>query len=141
MATVYNAANVIVTVNGIAVEGFADGDFCAVERNSDLATHTVGADGKMSLSVATDRTGKATLITAKGGSASALLDSLRRKQDEGDWAGFAFDVINVDSGSTAASTKAWITTDAPFAFAIEAGNETWVLTLENAQVERGELPG
>lgn len=138
--TVYNAANVFVTLNGIAVEGWADGDFCAVEWNSPQMTHKVGADGAITLNVGVDKSGKATLTVAQGSQASALLDSFKRKQDTGDFTGFSFDVINADSGTTASATKAWISVAPPLNFALEGGNEAWELLLARSEVERKPLP-
>jgi hypothetical protein len=137
---VYNPANVICTLDGIQVRGFIDGDFISIETNADDMTHRVGADGEITLSVGTDKTAKIMLNVAQGSSASELLSNFRRKQLTGDHSGFSFDVVEVDSGSRASSTKAWTKKAPPVTYGLEGGNEAWELLSENMTIVRKALP-
>jgi hypothetical protein len=137
---VYNPASVICTLDGIPVRGFVDGDGISVETNAEEMTHRVGLDGEITLSVNPDKTAKIMLNVAQGSSASELLSNFRRKQTTNNLAGFSFDVVEVDSGSSASSTKAWIKKAPPVAYGMTGGDEAWELLSENMTIIRKALP-
>ena len=55
----YSFANTIVLVNGVEMSGFDEGDdVINIARLTDSASHVVGADGKMTVSLSSDRSGE-----------------------------------------------------------------------------------
>jgi hypothetical protein len=64
------------------LNGFADGDdSISAERNSDSASHKVGADGKMMVSLSADRSGMIKLKLQQTSSSNRFLGDLADRQD------------------------------------------------------------
>jgi len=58
----YSPKDVIVTVNGIPLTGYAPDTFISISRNAELVEEEVGSDGSLSLTKVADKTGEITIM-------------------------------------------------------------------------------
>lgn len=65
MLTTLDPKKVIITVGGVPITGFADGEFVSVERTTDTFEKTSGADGFVSRVKSNDTSGTMTLTLAQ----------------------------------------------------------------------------
>lgn len=81
---IYSFLNTVVLINGRALTGWGDGDdVIMAERNTDSASHKVGADGKMVVSLSADKSGKFTFKMQKTSDDNAYLNGLCNRQELG----------------------------------------------------------
>lgn len=80
----YSFLNTVVLVNGVALTHWADGDdVIDISRLEDSATHKIGADGKMAVSISADKSGKMTFKLMQTSPANKVLSALSAAQGEG----------------------------------------------------------
>lgn len=72
----YDPTQITVAVAGILCEGFADGEFVTVERDSDAFSDVVGTDGDVSRSRSSDKRGTITIKLLQTSPTNALLSAL-----------------------------------------------------------------
>lgn len=136
----YSSAQIIMTIDGIPITGYADGDFLSVTQTSPRYTSKTGADGAPTRSKSADRTASATVTLMYGSEGSALLDGYKRLGDGQQPDTFEFVVTDVLSGSTVVSSIAYISEEPDFVAGLEVGTEAWVMMLYGNSIERKPLP-
>lgn len=72
----YNAARVVVIVNGFNITGFADGTFININMVNDGITTQVGADGEIARAINTDRRCTVTVTLQQTSMANEYLSTL-----------------------------------------------------------------
>ena len=72
----YDPDGVLITIAGIPVSGWADGEFCRVERDSDAFGDVVGTDGEVTRSKTNDFRATVTLRLMQSSPSNALLSAL-----------------------------------------------------------------
>lgn len=82
MADLHDPRNVVVTVNGTEIVGFADGTFVEGEQNEERFAQHVGAKGEVTWVRNADATGKITLTLKHNSPSNAFLHDLFKQQDE-----------------------------------------------------------
>lgn len=122
----YDPASVTVVFAGKILDGYADGTFVSIERNSDSWALKVGADGKGTRVRTNDRSGKVTLTLMQSSAANDILSGLA-SADELTGKAAAPLLVRDGSGRTvAAAATAWIVKPAPAEFSKEASTRAWV---------------
>lgn len=58
----YSPKDVIVSINGIPLTGYAPDTFVSISRNAELVEEEVGSDGSLSLTKIADKTGEITIM-------------------------------------------------------------------------------
>ena len=78
----YSFLNYLVTINGVPVTGWAEGDdVIQVSRREDAFADNVGADGKMIMYQTANRTGEITFKLQQQSEGSILLNALYGQQE------------------------------------------------------------
>lgn len=139
-AKTYSSSQVIITINGISIEGKADGSFFSNTQNEDRYTLKVGADGEGTRSRSANRSSQATISVMQGSNGSVILDGFKKQGDAGADDTFVLDVIDVESGSTLSSGTAWIIGEPDLTYDLEVGTEDWVIEMISNDIDRAELP-
>ncbi len=86
---VYSFLNTLLLINSRQITGWADGDdIISAKRSVDSASHKVGADGQMVVSISADRSGEFTFKLLKTSDSNAYLNSLFNRQELAGAAGF-----------------------------------------------------
>lgn len=139
-AAFYDPDQVLVYFAGILVQGFADGEFIAVEQMSDGFTSVVGSDGEVARSKSNDRRVKVTIKLLQTSSANALL-SAAHIADLAAPNGVGASVLTIEDlhgGSIVQGAQAWIVKfpDAPYDRT--AKSREWIIEVaDGVRVEGG----
>lgn len=72
----YDPDQVLIIVAGIPLSGYADGEFCRIEYESDSFNDVVGTDGEITRSKSNDYRATATIRLMQSSPANALLSAL-----------------------------------------------------------------
>ena len=80
----YSFLDTFVLVNGIPLDGWADGDdVIKITRRADAATDKMGADGRMAVALNADRSGEITVKLMQTSRANSYLNSIAALQAAG----------------------------------------------------------
>lgn len=123
----YNAGKVVVTVGGIIVSGFDDGDFVSASYEGDRATPKVGADGEVGLSINPSRLGTITITLSATSKANDELSALANLNNNSVFtSAFPIGVADLSGRTVIAGTKCWLQTAPDVTFGTEVGSREWV---------------
>lgn len=125
----YDASQVVLTINGAVIGGYADGTFINVEREEPSFTKVVGADGTVSRAKSNNKSGTLT-ITLKQTSPSNDVLSALLAQDELNADGVFPVLLKDNSGETRIfSGTGWVQGFPPSEFAKEISEREWLIDL------------
>lgn len=107
---IYDANRVNLLLAGLIIDsGFADGEFCRIEQDTDDFTDVVGTDGEVARSKTNDRRVTITLTllqTSDGNTKLTTLNNVDRKANNG--AGIGPFLIADKSGLALMSGQCWV---------------------------------
>lgn len=75
----YTAKQVVIEVAGVRVEGYADGEFLTIEKNSDDVVQAVGSDGEVAVGYTADDTAKITIKLLQTSASNDDLSAMRTR--------------------------------------------------------------
>lgn len=131
---VYSFANTVMLINGVEVTGWAEGDdVIQVKRLSDSASHKIGADGKMVVSLSTNKSGEFTFKLMQTSPTNAYLCGLMALQENAD--GNLFIPINCLFQDTlrqdlATGTVGYLKRPADMSRGAQAQTQEWTVVTE-----------
>lgn len=127
--TVYSFENVAVTINGLRVTGFWEGDNAVeVAPRADNATMLVGADGDATVSYSADDSVSITLRLKPNSPMNAILENYYRRARAGGFGrGFPVAVRDTGNGEGGAASEAHILQAPTRALGAAATVREWVL--------------
>ena len=113
MATdTYDPKRYVLVVAGIPIpaEGYAEDEFIKLERDSQLFTDKVGADGKVTRAKSHDKRATCTFSTMQGAAVNAVLSTLAKLDESSDnGAGIGpFALENLDGTTVHEADECWI---------------------------------
>jgi hypothetical protein len=133
--------NTVLVVNGVEITGYADGDdSISLKRLVDSATHKIGSQGDMMVSLSADRSGECGVKLQKVSSSNAFFLGLLRTQELAGGAAFvpiyltALDVLRQDKG---VGSGGYLKKVPDLMFGEHAGNQEWVIVVENLDLTFG----
>lgn len=130
----FDPGQVIVSVGGVPMSGYADGTFLSVDRDEQMFTKVVGADGTTTRVKSNNRSGTMTL-TLKQSSPSNDVLSAFAALDESVNAGVVPILVKDLSGTTIFfSATGWIQKYPTAEFAKEISNREWIFDLADIDV-------
>ena len=134
----YAFGELIPLINGIPLTGFAEGDdVIQVKRRVDTFSDKVGADGKMTVVKASDRSGEITLKFMQGSTGSAVMESVLSAQSVPRvFIPCQFSLYNPVSAEKVATTTGYIKKSADLTRGAGLNSEEWVIVCEDMFVFR-----
>lgn len=133
----YDPKNILITLGGVAITGFADGTFVTVRRNSDTWSLQMGADGEGTRSKSNDKSGQIEIQLMQSSQSNAYLSNLALA-DELNNAGLVPALIKNNLGSDLhAAEQSYVKKPADAEYAKEAGPRTWIIETDNLQTFLG----
>lgn len=124
----YAAEKVIVTVGGVIITGFTDGDFVTAKYDEDRYMKKVGADGEVGRSKNASRAGTVEIVLSSTSKANDELSTLfNLAQIGGIDKPIPLGVADLSGRSLMAASKAWIKTAPDMVFGKEVTDRTWTL--------------
>lgn len=122
----YAAEKVIVTVGGVNVNGFTDGDFLTAKYDEDRYFKKTGADGEVGRSKNASRAGTIEVVLSGTSAANDELSALfNLAQIGGIDAPIPMGVADLSGRSLVGASKAWLKTAPDMVFGAEIGERTW----------------
>jgi hypothetical protein len=111
----YDPDQVLIVVAGIPIKGWADGEFCTVEYETDAFSDVCGTDGEVTRSKSNDRRATVTLRLMQTSPSNALLSALfNLDANSPGGAGVGpFLLANGLTGTKLAGEKCWIAKPPP----------------------------
>lgn len=123
----YAAENVVITVGGVILSGFGDGDFVTAKYDEDRYTKKIGADGEVSRSRTASRAGSIEVVLS---ATSKTNDELSALFNLGQFGAFEapvpLGIADLSGRSLAGASKSWLKTAPDMVFGKEVGERTWV---------------
>ena len=123
--------NVIMLVQGQEMTGWPEGeDVIICERLEDSASHIIGVDGKMTLSISNDRSGSITFKLMQNSGSNLLLTGLITAQENGAFIPVFIQIKNTEGGELISATQGYITKPANMGFGQNANEVEWIIIAE-----------
>lgn len=133
MVRTYDAAQVVVTVNGAEISGYADGTFITIEREEQSFTKVVGADGTTSRAKSNNRSGSMTITLAQTSPSNELLSSLLAADELSNEGVFPVIVKDTSGESRFFSATGWVQGLPSIEYGKEIANREWVIDLADME--------
>jgi hypothetical protein len=135
----YDPAQVIVTVGGVILTGFSDGDHIACEREEDNYSKRVGNDGGVARARNPNKSGTFTFKLLQTSACNDALSSLVAADDliNDGLALFPISVIDGSGRSLAVATQCWVKKVPGMTFGKEVGEREWVFDAADLKIFAG----
>lgn len=134
----YSFLDVLLLVNGVEIGGFDEGDdVISLERLNDSATHKIGTDGEMTVSISADRSGSVTFRLLQSSDSNFYLSGLINAQENGAFVPIFVqfkDTRGLDLGS---GTQGYITKPASMIRGTNANSQEWMIVVERLDLLHG----
>lgn len=131
----YNAEKVIITIDGVIVHGFADGDFLTARYDEDRYTKIKGVDGEVGRIQTLSKAGSIEFTLS---SASKANDELNNFNPDYGYIGVAPISISDLSGRTVIQcSKSWLKTAPEIGMGKEVGELRWVFDCAELDIVYG----
>ena len=129
----YDASQVILTINGVEISGYATDTFISIEREEPSFTKVVGADGTTSRAKSNNRSGTLTLTLSQTSPSNDFLSALLA-QDELTNAGVVPLILKDISGeSRFFSGTGWVQGMPTVEYAKEISEREWLIDLADME--------
>lgn len=133
MVRTYDAAQVILSVGGANISGYADGTFISIEREEQSFTKVVGADGNTSRAKSNNRSGSLTITLQQTSPSNEVLSGFLA-QDESSADAVVPVLIKDNTGeSRLFSATGWVQGLPTIEYAKEISTREWVLDLADIE--------
>ena len=138
----FDPKKVTVSFAGNTINGFVDGTFVTVERETDSFTKTVGAGGEVARNKVSNRSGMITFTLMQTADANALLSGILRDAENGDIEGvYNAEVRDNLNGASYVARNAWIKRQPNAEYSTEVGGYEWVIECEELIMNRNNAGG
>lgn len=135
----YDPAQVIVTVGGVIVTGFSDGDSIIARRAEDMNLNRVGLDGGVARARNANKMGEfefRLLQTSKANDALSIMLAVDDLSNDGN-AVFPVGIVDGSGRSLAVATQCWVKAVPEMTFGKEVSERIWVFTAADMRVFHG----
>lgn len=128
----YSFANTIVLVNGVEMSGFDEGDdVINIARLTDSASHVVGADGKMTVSLSSDRSGEISFRLNQSSNSNAILSGLINAQENGAFVPVFIQFADTKGIDLASGTQGYMKRQSDMTRGGNSNSQEWIIVVEN----------
>lgn len=126
MQGTYSAEQVIITVGGVIVSGFTDGDYVTCKYNDQRYTAKAGADGEVARSKTASRMGTIEIVLSHTSAANNELGQLFNLDlTGGESPTVPIEVADLSGTGLVQAANAWVQTSPDFVRGTEVGDATW----------------
>jgi len=136
----FDPKQMVITVSGHIVSGYADGTFLNVEFSEDAYTSVAGADGEISRAKSNDFRGTVTITLTQTSLSNDVFSGLARVDRANNSGVFPILIKDVRGTTTISSGAAWIQKVAPAEFGKEIVTREWIIEISDAEIFIGGSP-
>lgn len=134
----YAAEKVVVTVGGVIISGFGDGDFVTAAYDEDRFMKYVGADGEVGRSKNASKAGTIEIVLSQTSKANDELNAIFGLSSmAGIDLAIPVAVADLSGRSLCFASKAWLKTSPEMIYGKEIGDRTWVLDAADMSFSHG----
>lgn len=126
--------NIILTVGGHIISGYADGTFISVERAEDAYAESVGADGEVVRVRSHNRLTALTVTLQQTSESNSVLSTIAQLDERANAGVVPVLLKEIDGDTVIASGKAWIKKFANVEYSKEITNREWTFTLAEGEM-------
>lgn len=130
----FDPKDVIITVGGFPMGGFADGEFFSFERTNDAFTMTVGADGDTTRVKSNDRSGACTITLDQSSNSNAILSGFASADELTNLGIVPVLVKEIGGSTTLFSGNGWVQKLPVVSYGKETTTRVWVIAMAETQV-------
>lgn len=139
MAKTFNLKRCLITVNGVPVSGFADGDAVTAARNEDSYSLTIGADGERLRNRSNNNSGRLTFNLMYSSPLNTVFQGLNTLDESTGLGQAAILITDLNSGSSAFAAQAWVVKPPDLTLGMEAGAREWVFETGDLQLNHAGI--
>lgn len=125
----YDPKQVVVSIGGAIMQGYADGTFVTVTRLNDAFTSHAGADGEVSRAKSNDRRGEMVLTLAQTSLSNDVLSGVAAVDERTGNGIIPIAIKDLSGTTTYFSGSGWIRKIADGSFSKEIENREWTIDL------------
>ena len=135
----YDPAQVIVTVGGVILSGFSDGDSIIARRDEDMYFTRVGTDGGVARARNANKMGEFEFKLLQTSTANDLLSTLLATDDltNDGLAVVPISIVDGSGRSLAVATQCWIKSIPEAIFGKEVSERTWIFSAADLRIFHG----
>lgn len=135
----YDPSQVIVTVGGVIISGFSDGDAITVRRAEDMYFTRVGTDGGVARARNANKMGEIEIKLLQTSAVNNALSALLATDDltNDGTAVVAISVMDGSGTSLCSATQCWIKSIPEAVFGKEVGERTWIFSAADLKIFHG----
>ena len=127
----YSFLDTLLLINGIEITGFDEGDdVIKLARLNDSASHKVGIDGEMTISISADRSGGVTFSLMQTSDSNAYLSGLVVGMENGVFVPIFIQFKDTRGGDLGSGTQGYIKKPADMGRGATAGSQEWTVITE-----------
>lgn len=127
----YSFLNTILLVNGVEISGFDEGDdVITMARLGDSASHSIGADGEMTVSISADRSGNVVFRLRQRSESNAYLSGLVSSQENGVFVPIFVQFKDVKGNDLGSGTQGYIPKPADMVRGTASNAQEWSIVVE-----------
>lgn len=135
----YDSSKLSIVINGIPIDGFADGTVVTVERDEDSFTKMVGTDGEVTRSKTNNKSGSVTLTLTQSSKSNRDLTGIF-VLDEKTGNGVGPFLMKYKNGlSLYSAENCWIRKPPSAEWGREATNREWIIDVDALNIFEGGL--
>lgn len=123
----YDPKQVVITVGGVPMSGFADGTFLEVQREDDAYTKVVGADGYTTRTRSNNRSGSITLTLKQSSPSNDVLSGFAILDEATNTAVLPIFIKDLSGNSTFFSAQGWVKKFANSTYGKDLDNREWTI--------------
>ena len=131
----YDAKEVVLTLDGIPILGYADGTFISLEREEETYTKVVGADGVVSRAKTNNRSGTLTLTLKQTSPSNEDLSDFLKQDELSNNGVFSVLIKDSISGTRLFSSTGWVQGLPTIEYAKEISDREWAIDLANIEFD------
>ena len=134
----YSFANTLVLVNGIEISGYDEGDdVINITRLGDSASHLIGADGGMVVSLSSDRSGEIRFRLNQTSSSNIILSGLINAQENGAFVPVFIQFMDTKGLDLASGTQGYMRRQPDMTRGVNSNSQEWTFVVENLTMVLG----
>lgn len=134
----FSFLDTVVLINGVEITGWAEGDdVISIDRLGDSASHVIGADGEMTVSLSADRSGEVIFNLMQGSSSNAYLSGLITTQENGAFIPIFIQFKDTKGNDLASGTQGYIPKPAGMQRGMNAQSQEWRVVVERLDMLHG----
>lgn len=130
----YDPAQVLITIGGVPMGGFADGTFLLIDRDEDAFTKVTGADGTSTRVKSNNKAGTLTLTLKQSSPSNDVLSGFAALDELSNTGVVPVLVKDIGGDSVFFSATGWVQKYPASEFGKEINNREWILDLVDVDI-------